>query len=92
MAELEAKIKGFLYGRMYRHLRVMRIMKDAEEIVADLFGHYLANPDELPPGWLPQGAAADEIARGIGDFIAGMTDRFAISEHRRIFDLTPDLR
>jgi dGTPase len=92
MAELEAKIKGFLYGRMYRHLRVMRIMKDAEEIVADLFGHYLANPDELPPGWLPQGAAADEIARGIGDLIAGMTDRFAIGEHRRIFDLTPDLR
>ena len=92
MAELEAKIKAFLYGRMYRHLRVMRIMTDAEAIVADLFGHYLANPDELPPGWLPQGAAADDIARRIGDFIAGMTDRFAINEHRRIFDLTPELR
>ena len=88
----EATIKAFLYSRMYRHLRVMRIMDDAEKIVADLFGHYLANPDELPPGWLPEGAAADEIARGIGDFIAGMTDRFAIGEHRRIFDLTPDLR
>jgi dGTPase len=70
----------------------MRIMTDAEAIVADLFGHYLANAAELPPGWLPQGAPADEIARRIGDFIAGMTDRFAISEHRRIFDLTPDLR
>ena len=92
MVEIEESIKAFLYRRMYRHLRVMEIMGDAEKIVADLFGHYLANPEELPPGWLPQGAASDEIARRIGDFIAGMTDRFALSEHRRIFDSTPDLR
>jgi dGTPase len=92
MVEIEETIKAFLYRRMYRHLRVMEIMGDAEKIVADLFGHYLANPDELPPGWLPQGAAGDEVARGIGDFIAGMTDRFALSEHRRLFDSTPDLR
>jgi dGTPase len=92
MIEIEATIKAFLYSRMYRHLRVMRIMGDAEKIVADLFGHYLANPDELPPGWLGQVAAADETARGIGDFIAGMTDRFALGEHRRIFDSTPELR
>jgi dGTPase len=92
MVEIEETIKAFLYRRMYRHLRVMEIMGDAEKIVADLFGHYLANPEELPPGWLPQGSAADEIARRIGDFIAGMTDRFALSEHRRIFDSTPDLR
>jgi dGTPase len=70
----------------------MRIMDDAEKIIASLFGHYLANPKELPPGWLGAGAPADEIARGIGDFIAGMTDRFALDEHRRIFDSTPDLR
>jgi dGTPase len=92
MVETEATIKAFLYSRMYRHLRVMRIMGDAEKIVADLFGHYLANPDELPPGWLPPGAKPDEIARGTGDFIAGMTDRFAMGEHQRIFDSTPDLR
>jgi dGTPase len=92
MVEIEETIKAFLYRRMYRHMRVMEIMGDAEKIVANLFGHYLGNPDELPPGWLPQGAAGDEIARGIGDFIAGMTDRFALSEHRRLFDSTPDLR
>jgi len=92
MVEIEETIKAFLYRRMYRHLRVMKIMGDAEKIVADLFGHYLAHPHELPAGWLPQGAAGDEIARGIGDFIAGMTDRFALSEHRRLFDSTPDLR
>jgi dGTPase len=92
MVEIEETIKAFLYRRMYRHLRVMEIMGDAEKIVGDLFGHYLANPDELPPAWLSQGAAGDEVARGIGDFIAGMTDRFALSEHRRLFDSTPDLR
>lgn len=92
MVEIEATIKAFLYRHMYRHPRVMSIMRDAEKIVANLFGHYLANPRELPPGWLPEGAEGDEIARGIGDFIAGMTDRFALSEHVRIFDLTPDLR
>jgi dGTPase len=92
MVEIEATIKAFLYRHMYRHERVMNIMRDAEKIVANLFGHYLANPHELPPGWLPAGAEGDEIARGIGDFIAGMTDRFALSEHVRIFDLTPDLR
>jgi dGTPase len=92
MVAMEGTIKAFLYSRMYRHARVMRIMGDAEKIVAGLFGHYLANPDELPPGWLPPQAGPDEIARGIGDFIAGMTDRFAMGEHRRIFDSTPDLR
>jgi dGTPase len=92
MVEVEATIKAFLYRRMYRHLRVMQIMGDAEKIVANLFGHYLANPEELPPGWLPLHTPADEIARGIGDFIAGMTDRFALDEHRRLFDSTPDLR
>ena len=92
MVEIEATIKAFLYRHMYRHERVMRIMRDAERIVASLFGHYLANPHELPPGWLPAGAEGDEIARSIGDFIAGMTDRFALSEHVRIFDSTPDLR
>jgi dGTPase len=92
MVEVEARIKAFLYRRMYRHVRVMRIMGEAEKIVANLFGHYLANPGELPPDWLPPGAKGGEIARGIGDFIAGMTDRFALVEHQRIFDSTPDLR
>ena len=92
MVEIEGTIKAFLYRRMYRHQRVMGIMRDAEKIVADLFGHYLAHPHELPHAWLPADAAGDDIARSIGDFIAGMTDRFALSEHVRIFDSTPDLR
>ena len=83
MVEIEGTIKAFLYRRMYRHQRVMGIMRDAEKIVADLFGHYLAHPHELPHAWLPADAAGDDIARSIGDFIAGMTDRFALSEHVR---------
>jgi dGTPase len=92
----EAAIKTFLYTRMYRHERVMRIMTDAEEIVTNLFARYLRDPAELPAEWLPlgekhgMGEAAD--ARVIGNFIAGMTDRFALTEHQRLFDLTPDLR
>lgn len=92
MTTTEKAIKAFLFKRMYRHERVMGIMNDAETIVRNLFGHYRANTGDLPPGWLPAGAGEVERVRGIGDFIAGMTDRFAIGEHQRIFDLTPELR
>ena len=94
VAEAEAAIKGFLKLRMYRHQWVMRIMGDAEQIVADLFARYQKNPSDLPAEWLE--GAKDETgsarARRIGNFIAGMTDRFALIEHQRLFDSTPDLR
>ncbi|MGJ4931948.1 deoxyguanosinetriphosphate triphosphohydrolase [Bradyrhizobium sp. HKCCYLS2038] len=92
VAEHEATIKRFLWKHMYRHERVMRVMRDAERIVADLFGRYQDDPASLPAGWL-EGADGDgERARRIGHFIAGMTDRFALTEHHRLFDSTPDLR
>jgi dGTPase len=94
MAKEEAAIKAFLYQHMYRHDRVMRVMGEAEQILFDLFAKYLASPDQLPPEWLA-GSEADSAAdraRRIGNFIAGMTDRFALTEHQRLFDLTPDLR
>lgn len=84
-------IKDFLTPRMYRHERVMRIMTDAEGIVRDLYGHYGRNPEKTGSERLPAESATD-TARRITDFIAGMTDRFAIEEHRRIFDSTPELR
>jgi dGTPase len=90
----EAEIKRFLWHRMYRHDRVMAVMRDAEQVVRDLFARYQAAPEDLPPGWAAdavEGGAAAQ-ARRIGDFIAGMTDRYAIVEHRRLFDSTPDLR
>jgi dGTPase len=93
-AQAEAEIKAFLKQRMYRHPRVMRVMGDAETILFDLFARYQKVPGDLPPEWLG-GANTEtetERARRIGNFIAGMTDRFAMTEHQRLFDSTPDLR
>jgi dGTPase len=94
--EAEASIKAFLKQRMYRHDRVMRVMGDAEGILFDLFARYQSEPQDLPVEWLPPSGGAAESdadrARRIGNFIAGMTDRFAITEHNRLFDSTPELR
>jgi dGTPase len=94
VAQAEAEIKAFLKLRMYRHARVMRVMGEAETIVAELFARYQKAPRDLPPEWLPpEGTESDVLrARRIGNFIAGMTDRFALTEHQRLFDSTPDLR
>lgn len=93
-AEAELAIKAFLKERMYCHARVMRIMKEAEQIVFDLFARYERNAADLPPEWRDEVRQACEPARAnmIGNFIAGMTDRFALMEHQRLFDSTPDLR
>jgi dGTPase len=88
-----AAIKSFLFERMYRHARVMRIMGDAEDIICELFAHYQKTPEDLPVEWSSRGEDIDaDPTRKIADFIAGMTDRFAIVEHARLFDSTPDLR
>ena len=96
VARAEAGIKAFLKERMYRHSRVMRGMGEAEQILFDLFARYQNSPGDLPPEWLPPEGGHLETetgrARRIGNFIAGMTDRFALTEHQRLFDSTPDLR
>jgi dGTPase len=92
MAAADRTIKDFLFPRMYRHPRIMRIMGDAEVVVRDLFERYQRDPGELP--WRRQPPVPDTpvSARQIADFIAGMTDRYALSEHARLFDSTPELR
>lgn len=94
MAEAERSVKDFLFPRMYRHARVMRVMGEAEGVVRDLFRHFVNAPDDMPEEWRSGLAEAGEAARArrAGDFIAGMTDRFALQEHRRFFDSTPELR
>ncbi len=93
MARADRAIKDFLLPRMYRHARVMRIMNLAEERLAQLFARYLDRPQDLPAEWRPQPTDAAPVrARQIADFIAGMTDRFALMEHARLFDSTPELR
>lgn len=93
MAEDLTGLKSFLFKHVYRHPRIDRIMSNAETVLADLFQRYLSDASTLPDG---RGAGLisfdePERARHIADFIAGMTDRFAIAEHRRLFDATPDL-
>lgn len=87
-------LREFLFTRVYRHERVMRIMGDAEGVVADLFRRYAEDPNALPQDWREQAPAPGtrQYARHIADFIAGMTDRYALAEHHRLFDATPDLR
>jgi dGTPase len=94
IGEADRAIKAFLRVRMYRHARVMHVMDQASGIVRDLFVRYSARPDDLPEEWREGLEEADEPtrARRIADFIAGMTDRFALAEHARLFDSTPELR
>jgi dGTPase len=85
-------LKAFLLAKVYRHPRVMHVMRGAEQIVADLFTRYLAEPAEMPPPWRSAEAGEAQRAAVVADFVAGMTDRYAINEHRRLFSATPELR
>jgi dGTPase len=91
MQTADTAIKGFLYPRMYRHEWVMRVMNDAERIVRELYAHFIARPEALPEEW--RAGTSDEAshARRAVDYIAGMTDRYALTEHRRWCKDTPDL-
>ncbi|AZO74965.1 MULTISPECIES: deoxyguanosinetriphosphate triphosphohydrolase [unclassified Mesorhizobium] len=93
MAAAEKELKAFLYKHLYRHAEVMRVRADAEQIVRDLFDVYFADPRAMPDGWREGlDRAEDRIkARSVADFLAGMTDTYALKEHRRLFDHTPDL-
>ena len=92
--EADRAIKAFLKTRMYRHARVMQVMDEAAAVVGNLFARYRERPDDLPAEWREGLADAGEAARTrrIADFIAGMTDRYALAEHARLFDSTPELR
>ena len=89
MAEDLARLRGFLHERMYRHYRVNRTRSQARRILKEMFALFLAEPEVLPGEWAEGVRAKDEAggARLICDYIAGMTDRFAIEEHRRLFNL-----
>jgi dGTPase len=77
-------LKDFLFERMYRHDKVNRKTEQVQDVVRQLFAHYLAKPEALPAGW--QAAEADQrtAARRVADYIAGMTDRFALEEVRKL--------
>ncbi|UYN93923.1 MAG: deoxyguanosinetriphosphate triphosphohydrolase [Enhydrobacter sp.] len=89
MAANDQVIKAFLYKRMYEHWHLERTHSKARRVVMDLFGLLFAEPNCLPPPWRERAEAAERPARAriVADYIAGMTDRFALDEHKRLFDL-----
>jgi dGTPase len=76
-------------ARMYRHWKVNRSRSHAKRILRELFDLLLAEPELLPPAWQDggDGASGLKTARRVCDYIAGMTDDYAIDEHRRLFTL-----
>ena len=70
---------------LYRHYRVARMSEKARRVVRDLYAAFTANPGLLPPEHRERADA--ELPRAVCDYIAGMTDRYAIREHRRLFDI-----
>jgi dGTPase len=89
MRRNDRALKDFLFERMYRHYRVNRMSSKAHRVVRDLFALYLAEPQCLPREWRDLAAGPDEprTARVAADYLAGMTDRFALDEHHRLFDI-----
>jgi dGTPase len=91
IAEKQKPLREFLFQRMYRHHKVNRMMSQARRIVRELFALFLAEPDTLPSPWRERAAATAKdttrTARVVCDYIAGMTDTYAIDEHRRLFNL-----
>ncbi|HEY8617367.1 deoxyguanosinetriphosphate triphosphohydrolase [Phenylobacterium sp.] len=89
MVEDLSALRAFLMERMYRHWKVNRTRSQARRILAEMFQLFMHEPDVLPADWGERAKARDEAgrARVVCDYIAGMTDRFAIEEHRKLFHL-----
>ncbi len=83
IASEKRQLARFLLDRFYRHPRVLRLAAEADRILSDLWRHYASDPRQLPPHVLER-AAGEPEERAIADYVAGMTDRFAIDEHRRL--------
>ncbi len=87
--EQQKALRAFLYQKMYKHYKVNRMRSQAKRILKDLFDLFHTEPETLPPPWRQDAEQAlpDQRARFVCDYIAGMTDNFAIEEHRRLFNL-----
>jgi dGTPase len=88
MQPVNQAIKSFLMKYMYRHYKVNRMTSKARRVVRELFEFFVNEPECMPPAWYAQTDGAKTVATAavVADFIAGMTDRFALDEYARIFD------
>ncbi|MVS98001.1 deoxyguanosinetriphosphate triphosphohydrolase [Devosia marina] len=93
VADAEKALKSFLFARVYRHEDVMVPVRESEAVVERLFAAYMSDAD-MPGRWGDAGRAVQgaDRARIVADFIAGMTDPYALDEHQRLFDARPDFR
>jgi dGTPase len=87
LATMTRELKTFLYQSLYRHPRVMRMQIKAERVITDLFNAYLEEPRQLPREE-QQRLEERSLERVVCDYVAGMTDRFALQEHAKLFDPT----
>src|SRR5213079_3240760 len=85
MAERNQELKAFLYDRLYTHYRVTRMTQKADRIMSALFEVYMQEPKQLPPH-VTEHAREEGTPLAIADYIAGMTDRFALQEYKKLFD------
>ncbi|TXG85484.1 MAG: deoxyguanosinetriphosphate triphosphohydrolase [Thermomicrobiales bacterium] len=93
MAEANRELKLFLRDNLYRHYQVLRMTNKAQRIIADLFGAFMSDARLLPPQYQERASGPapeapwgpDAHARAVADYVAGMTDRYAMREHRRLF-------
>ena len=90
MKEREKALKSFLLENMYRHHRVNRMATKGKRVVTELFNLYIEDPECLPREWADEaeGPKTAKTARVVADFIAGMTDRYALRQHQKLFDLS----
>jgi dGTPase len=87
MTRRQGELKAFLYDRLYTHHRVTRMTQKADRIMSALFEVYMHEPRQLPPHVLRRAHEEGEsVARAVADYIAGMTDRFALEEYKKLFD------
>jgi dGTPase len=80
------ELKAFLMDNLYRHYRVVRMAEKAKRVMTELFRAYMSEPNQLPPHILARQGDGEPLPRVVADYIAGMTDRFALEEHRKLFD------
>ena len=85
MQLLRKPLREFLIEKLYRHYRVVRMSSKAKRFIKELFNEYITNPAQLPPH-IEKRISSDGVKRSVCDYIAGMTDRYALDEYKKLFD------
>ncbi len=83
LAEQKRELEKFLFQHVYRHPQVLEVRQQAQRQLSEMFGYLVEHPDQLPASFASR-AAAEGTKRTVGDYLAGMTDRFAQARHERL--------